>query len=762
MSRLLLPASVALTLALVAPLGRAAEPTAKLAALDYSGSPAAVEAIDRDLYAAGTDVAKFAAIEQRLLAALRAPDTTYAARQAICQRLGWVLGLGQSKLTAAGLKPLGTMLADERDSDLARLALEPAPGAEVDGLFLAALAKTTGRTRLALIDSIARRHLTAAVPALGKLLGDSDATTAAAAAKALGSMTDLAAAAALQAVAEPSPAPIAAAKLAIAPKLGAGAALALLASVRDNAADPVNRAAAFRILLRLDPSAAATVAALDGTDWTFKQVALESIVASQAPGLVAALSAKLASWDVATQRGALAALARRGEAGATAAVTVATAHADATVRAAAIEALGFLPGTRETTALLAKFAAGTEATEAKAAKASLARLNGPEVNAAVLAGAAGGETALRSVYLEQTALRGLSEGLPLLVKLRADSDAAVRAAAVAALGDLAPPSDTKLVLDWTVAATDANEQARALRALVNITLRNPVVADRGAALYAAIDSADSAVALRLLPALGRIGGAPSADAAAKLAARDDAKLAEAALGALTRWTDATALGALTTVAEKAAIAAVRTASGAGVTTYFERNRAVWTKGDSALVGRLLAVTTAPEARATLGALLNRASDDAALALAEGLKADAAVGPAALEAAAVIRSNLAGPAKVRASSMNGISNLMDGKTSNRWSVPLEGEEWVEIEFKSARPVHRITLDQTGRANEFPEGYEVYVTDDLAAPGKALAAGTGQRNRTVINLPAGTRGRYVIIKNGAARKDGPWTICEIFVD
>ena len=166
--------------------------------------------------------------------------------------------------------------------------------------------------------------------------------------------------------------------------------------------------------------------------------------------------------------------------------------------------------------------------------------------------------------------------------------------------------------------------------------------------------------------------------------------------------------------------------------------------------------------AALVALLNRASDDAALALAEGLKADAAVGPAALEAAAVIRSNLAGPAKVRASSMNGVSNLMDGKTSNRWTVPLEGEEWVELDFKAARPVHRITLDQTGRANEFPEGYEVYVTDDLAAPGKALAAGTGQRNRTVINLPAGTQGRYVIIKNGAARKDGPWTICEIFVD
>jgi hypothetical protein len=141
-------------------------------------------------------------------------------------------------------------------------------------------------------------------------------------------MTDVAAAAALKAVAEPSPAAVAAAKLAIAPKLDAGAALALLAEVRDRAADPVNRAAAFRILLRLDPSATATVAALDGTDWTFKQVALESIGASQAPGLVTALSAKLASWDAPTQSAAITALARRGDAGATPAVVAAATHAD--------------------------------------------------------------------------------------------------------------------------------------------------------------------------------------------------------------------------------------------------------------------------------------------------------------------------------------------------------------------------------------------------------------------------------------------------
>jgi hypothetical protein len=368
------------------------------------------------------------------------------------------------------------------------------------------------------------------------------------------------------------------------------------------------------------------------------------------------------------------------------------------------------------------------------------------------------------VFLEQFALRGIGAGLPLVVKLRADPDAAVRAAAVAALGDLAPPADAKLVLDWTLAATDPAEQARALRALVAITLRDPAANTRGAALFAAIDGGATELALRLLPALGRISGTAAADCAARLAVRDEARLAEAAVAALVRWTDATALAALTTVAEKAPVAAVRATATDGVIAYFERNRDAWTERESALVGRLLAVTQPAEQRLALFAFLNRASDAAALALAEKLAGDATLGAAARDAVAVIRANRTGSPKLRASTSAGIANLMDGKTNNRWTAPAEGDEWVEIDFNVSRPLHRIVLDQSqgGREAEFPESYEVHVTDDLAKPGPAVATGAGQLKKTVINLPAGTHGRYVIIKNVAARKDTPWTICEIFVD
>lgn len=738
----------------------AAEPT--LSQLDYSGSPQAVEALDRELYAAGTDPVKLAVIEQRLLASLRARDTTYAARQVLCQRLGWVLGLAPEKLTAAGLKPLPAMLVDERDSDLARLALEPAPGAVIDTLFLTALNQTTARTRIALIDSIARRQIVAAVPTLATLLSNNDPATAAAAARALGLITDHSAAVVLLAVPEPSPAAVAAAKLALAPRLAAGSALAVLADLRARAADPVHRIAALRLLLQLDPSIATTLAVLDGNDTAAKHVVLESIYASRAPQIIPALAAKLSTWDALTQTAVIAAMARRGDAAAISALLKATAHEDAKVRTAALEALGFLPGTIETMTALTKVAAGTATAENKIAKASLARLNGPALNAAILTGAERGETAWRVVLIEQIALRGLSEGLPLLVKLRADPDSAIRAAAVTALGELAPPADNKIVLDWAIAATDANEQARALRALVSITLRNPDLAGRGAPLYAALETAPAELALRLLPTLGRIGGAPSAACAAKLALNVDFKLAEAALAALVRWPDDTAVAALVSVAERTTLPALRASAVSGVIAAFERNRAFWNADATALVARLLVVSAAAESRLALITLLKRAVDAPALALAEKSQSDPVIGAAAGETAAVIRANQAGPAKLRASTMAGVKNLTDGNTGNRWSVPAEGDEWVEVDFILSRPLRRITLDQTGRGAEFPESYELYVTDDVAVPGKVVATGVGQTNKTVIDLPVGTRGRYVIIKNVAARKDTPWSICEIFVD
>jgi HEAT repeat protein len=675
-----------------------------------------------------------------------------------------VLGLSSTKSSLDAYKPLPAMLTDDRDSDLARLALEPAPGELIDTLFVSALEKTSGRTRLGIVDSIGRRRIAAAVPQLGKLLHTPDAATTAAAARALGAIASPAAFDALQAAADPNAPAVVTAKLAAASRLPAATVLPWLNELQRGAADPVHRTAAFRLSLDLDPSTATMRIAdvLRGNDWSMKQVALESLSASRAPDLLPVLTGKLSTWDTPTQIAVIAMLARRGDAAATPTIVTAAAHQNPEIRQAAIQALGYLPGTRETASLLAKIAAAKDSADGKAARESLARLNGPEVSATILAGAERGDATLRAVYLEQLALRNMTEALPLLLKTRIDPEITIRLAALGALGDLAPASEQKALLDWTIAAADSNEQSRALRSLVNVTLRNPNTAERGRPIFAILETAQPPLALRLLPALGRLGGRESADAAARLATRADPKLAEAATTALTRWTDTTALPALATVAEKASIPASRTAAVEGALRYFERNRQPWTPEFTTVISRLLGATQDIDTRKKFIAVLHRANDKAALTLVESLKSDDAIKADVETATDVIRANLAGPPKLRASTPTGIANILDGKTSTRWSAPALGEEWVEVDFKLSRPLARITLDQTGRTAEFPEHYEVYVTDDPQNPGKSVASGAGQRNKTVIEMPAGTRGRYLIVKNTSERKEAPWAICELYVD
>ena len=743
----------------------AAEAPPALASLTYSGDQSALAALDRDLVAAATDPVKLAALETSLLAFLRRSDATFAARQAVCQRLGTVLAVSAPQPTAAALKVLGTMLLDERDSDLARLVLDPAPGAAIDALFTAAVGKTSGRTRLAIIDTIARRRIESAVPRLTTLLADKEAATAAAAARALGEIGHATADAALVAATNLEPAVIGHARLQASTRLPVADASRVLHELQDDANLPAAlRAAAFRRSLELEPETFMTRVAqvLGGTDWAYKQVALEALAGALTPDRIRSLAAKLARWDAPTQTAVLAALARGGDASAVPAVIVATQHTAAEVRAEALAALGCLPGNRAVVALLARTASAGDSADAKTARQSLARLNGPDVSTTILAGAERGDAGIRPVYLEQLALRNMTEALPFLLKSRNESDATIRAAAVGALGDIAPFSEQGAVLAWTIAATDETEQTRALRALVNITLRNRSADERGLALFSAIESASPEIALRLMPALARLGGSASADCAARLAIRGDAAIANAAAAALSRWSDATALPALATLAEKASLPAVKNSARESAIRFLDRNRDKWTPATTTIVSRLLAATTSAVPRRQLVALLARADEQPALTLAEKLQSDATLGEDARYAAAAIQAALLGTPKLRASLATGISNALDRKTSTRWSAPALGDEWVEIDFLQSRPLRRITLDQTGRAAEFPEQYEVQVTDDPKAPGPALLKGKGQSNKTVIDFPAGTKGRYVVIRNTAERKDTPWTICELYVD
>ncbi|HVU25448.1 MAG TPA: discoidin domain-containing protein [Opitutus sp.] len=735
-----------------------------LATLNYAASQQPVADLDRDIAAAGNDPAKLAPIAHRLFALLQSRGTTFAARQAICQRLAEfpaaMLTTDEARATFA------SMLADDTEINLARLALEPVRSDSIDALFLDALGHASPVTQLALVQSVGNRHLAAAVPLIAPLVRDADARLAAAAVRALAQIATPAALDALRTAPDPAAPDVVEASLAIARALPAANAVSIYnATIATRGAPAHLRAAAFLGLLDAEPDQAPArfVAALNGSDRALKPVVIEAIAAHPAPELTRVLASELSRFDAPTQAAVIAALGRRGDPAANRAIVAAVESADAGVRAAAFDALSRLPGSGETAAALANAVAHGNSDDIKLARQALARLDGPGVSAAVVAGAASGSPALRIVYLQAIGDRYMTESVPVLLKTRGDSDAAIRIAALAALADIAPPPAESAVLDWALAATDPAEQSRALRSVVSVALRNPDLEARAAPLVAALAHADSAAAQRLIPALPHLGGTSAVNCAARLATGDDAALSAAAITALSRWPDAAGLNPLIAAAGDAPKPAVRASALEAATRFLERDRALKSPDLTNDLSRLLAAAPAGPVRLRLVHLLDRCSDDAALKLAEQQQGDPAVAAAASDAVLAIRSNLAGPPVVSVSSGSWSQrNLLDGNVATSWNVAATPGQWFQLDFHSPRAFRRIVLDETGSEDDFPVGYAVFVTDDPDHPGEPRVTGAGQPARTTIELPAGTRGRYLIVRHVGERDGTAWTVSEVLID
>jgi len=738
-----------------------AEPAAAaLESLTYSGDQSALEALDREVREAGRNARKLAALEDRLVALLRQPAPTFAARQAASQRLALVLASGPGgPLRPATARTLAAMLTEDRDTDLARQLLEVVPGPAAERLLLDALTKTTGHLRLGLIDSLGRRRDAGAVNALALLLADADLATVKAAATALGRIGTAAAEAALRGAGTVPLAIIGAARLEAATHLPATEALPLLRALEDDTQLPVPvRTGAFRLLLDREPALAPERIreALIGPVAPRRAAAIEALADRRDATHLLAVAPLLPHLDPVTAAGAVAALGRSELADAVPAVLAATGHADAEVRTEAVSALGSLPGSRAVVDKLLELAPSL-----REARQSLSRLKGAEVAAILLEGAERGPEPRRLACLEQFALRRQTEGLTVLRQLRADPSAAIRGVAAAALGDIGPLTDLALLTDWAAQARDEAEQGRTLRAVVTLLQRHRADPGLAGTFFARLEQTPPDVAQRLLPALVRLGTPEAAAVAGRLAAAADATLANAAVETLGRWTDTNNLAGLAAAAENARTPEIRAAAVAAGRQALERDRTAWTPGTTALFCRFMEAGS-KEDDLQLLRVLARANDPTALKYAEGLRSDPFLGAEAAYVTEAVKANLAGRPRARASEGSGLGNLFDGKTNTRWSTPALGEEWLELDFGVARPLRELTFDQSGRAAEFPEQYEVHVTNDPAVPGPIVLSGKGQRNRTVLKFPSGTRGRYVIVRNVAARAETPWTICEVLVD
>jgi hypothetical protein len=85
------------------------------------------------------------------------------------------------------------------------------------------------------------------------------------------------------------------------------------------------------------------------------------------------------------------------------------------------------------------------------------------------------------------------------------------------------------------------------------------------------------------------------------------------------------------------------------------------------------------------------------------------------------------------------------------------QWLIIDIKKTQSFHKIVLDNTWALYDYPQSYEVYVSNDGAEWGMPVATGAGELGMTTIIFQKKTARYLKIVQTGI--KDKPWSVFEL---
>jgi outer membrane protein assembly factor BamB len=108
-----------------------------------------------------------------------------------------------------------------------------------------------------------------------------------------------------------------------------------------------------------------------------------------------------------------------------------------------------------------------------------------------------------------------------------------------------------------------------------------------------------------------------------------------------------------------------------------------------------------------------------------------------------------------------ANALDGNAATRWSTgtPEANGQWFQVDMAAARTFDQITLDAAGSTNDYPRGYQVFVSNDGVTFGNPIASGAGSAALVTISFAAQTA-RYVkIVQTGTTSYW--WSVAEFNV-
>lgn len=497
--------------------------------------------------------------QKKLIAVLEADETPPAEKAITCKHLA---RCGD----AAAVPALAGLLGDEHLAAWARIALEAIPDPAADEALRQAATRLQGRLLVGVLNSIGMRRDAKAIDILSRKLSDADVEVAASAAVALGRIGGSAAARPLEQFLR-GPA------LAAAPKQvrsavaegcilcaehsersgDTGAAVRLFDAVRSAPVPPQRVLEATRggILARKADGIPALVELLKAEDRA--RFALGLRVARELPGREAtdALVAELERLAPERQALLMLALMDRHDRPPVTLLVQAAERGPKNVRITAIRAMR-QQGDAACVPVLLATATEADAEMADAAAEALRDLPGDGVNADLASRLATAEGKTRVMLIELAGARRIAAAVPHLRKAADDPDASVRAAAFKSLGDTVDFAALPWLIERTVEAKGQEELAAAGDALKAASGRMPDRDACAARLAAAMARASTPAKIKLLEALGAIGGAGALAAVAEASKSPDVAVQGAAAQQLGDWMTPDAAPALLEMARGAA------------------------------------------------------------------------------------------------------------------------------------------------------------------------------------------------------------------
>ena len=737
------------------------DPYQKIFQYDFGQSRLALSAIEEEIRKASPRQRR--AIESRLLKALKSPEATFACKQFVCRMLRRV---GTSK----SVRELARLLDDARLSHMARYALERTAGSKVDAVFRAALRKVHGDRKIGVINTLGQRGDRRAVRELTRLMKSEQEAVSRAAIRALGRIGGVRAAKAL-ARAEVTPSleqDLADARLVCADQMltqGEGPeALAIYRELSEEGYPVVTRIAAYRGMVRAEKEGAAPIVlALLKDDHEDLQRAAGQLVAElPRPELTQAFAEALAPIPAAGRVVLLDALAARGDKAAAAAVAQVAAP-DEAVRVAAIRALGNLGGASDVE-LLVRAMGAREMREA--AGSSLRVLSGEGVNEAIIACVEHPEVAgeVHIALIEILVARHASEAVPALLTWAGEADESVACESMKGLAVLAEEKELPALLDLLLAVQAERVREEAVKTVVAVSQKIPEENRRAQAARAMLPGVpDTAQRCALLSVLGRLATPEALPPLQKALADENEEVQKTAIRALAEWPDAAPLEDMYAIAKSSTNLSHRILALRGYAHLLTLARERSVEDLVSLYEEALELAQRPEEKLLLLSGLGDVRHPRVLDLLEAYLEDEAFETEAQVAAQKVERLLGVPFHATASNApDDAQQAIDGDSKTRWTTrhAQESGQWFTADLGYETEIRGVILNAGSEGDDYPRGYEVFLSldgENWAAP---VAAGAGTEKVFDIEFES-QKAQYVKIILTAAHGGHWWSISEMRV-